>query len=67
MIRHVAIGFAMAAVFVGLLVYFNVMGLQSLLATEEKWFVALFVLWFGNGTVFGALQVAYAVMDQAEE
>lgn len=66
-LKHSMIGFAVAAVFVGLLVYLDVNGLYTMLAKEEMWLVAVLVLWFGIGSVFGALQVAYAVMDQAED
>ena len=65
--KHVLIGFAIAAVFVACLIYFDVSGLQSMLAKEPMWMVAVLVLWLGNGSVFGALQVAFAVMDQAED
>ena len=66
-LKHALIGFGLSAVFVACLVYFDVMNLQTMLAKEEMRFTALFVMWFGNGTVFGALQVAYAVMDKAED
>lgn len=65
--RHTLIGFALSAVFVAALLYFDVMNLQTLLFKDERWRMALFIMWFGNGTVFGALQVAYAIMDLADD
>lgn len=66
-VKHILIGFAIAALFVAMLIYFNVSGLRTLLAKEDLWPVAVLILWFGNGSVFGALQVAYAVMALAED
>jgi hypothetical protein len=65
-VKHILIGFGIAALFVAALIYFDISGLRGMLAKEEMWMVAVFVLWLGNGSVFGALQVAYAVMAQAE-
>lgn len=66
-IKHILIGFGLAAVFVGMLLGFDVMGLRGMIAREEYWPSALFNLCFGNATVFGAVQVAYAVMSMAED
>ena len=66
-ITHILIGFAVAAVFVAVLLYFDVMGIWTMLKQEERWPTALFLLWFGNATVFGAVQLAYAVMTLKED
>lgn len=65
--KHVLIGFAVAGLFTVALIYFDVNGLRGRLMAEEMWPVAVLIIWFGNGAVFGALQVAYAVMTQAED
>lgn len=67
MIKHTLIGFCVAALFVAMLLYFDVMGLRVMIMKEDLWWVAILILWFGNATVFGAVQVAYAVMNLAED
>lgn len=66
-IRHVLIGFAIAAVFVGMLLWFNVANLTNLIFTSDIWAVALFMLWFFNGIVFAGVQFGIAVMAMAEK
>ena len=66
-VKHILIGFAIAAIFVAMLLYLDINGLQTMIIKDEMWYLALFLLWFGNATVFGALQVAYAVMTMAED
>lgn len=65
-IRHVAIGFALSAVFVGLLMWFDIGRLASLIAGTRGGWMALFLLWFFNGLVFAGVQFAIAVMRMAE-
>lgn len=66
-IRNVLLGFAIAAVFVGLLLWFNVMNLWSLVTGSESGLLAVFILWFMNGIVFAGVQFAWAVMSMAEK
>lgn len=66
-IRNVLIGFGVAAAFVGLLLWLDVMGLRGLIARSEAGMLALFVLWFMNGIVFAGVQFAWAVMSLAEK
>ena len=66
-IKHILIGFAVAGLFTAALIYFDFSGLRGMLMKEEMWLVAVLILWFANGSVFGALQVAYAVMAKAED
>ena len=65
-IRHVLIGFAIAAAFVAMLLWFNVMNLWHLISTSDVGLIALFVLWFSHGVVFAGVQFALAVMFMAE-
>ncbi len=64
-LAHCAIGFALSAVFVAMLLFFDVAGLGHLIATSDVGLLALFLLWFFNGTVFGSVQFAIVVMGQA--
>ena len=66
-IRHVLIGFAASAVFVAALLWFNIANLTHLIFTSDVWAVALFMLWFFNGIVFGGVQTGIAVMAMAEK
>lgn len=65
-IRHVAIGFAIAAAFVAMLKWFNVMNLWHLISTSDVGLMALLVLWFAHGIVFAGVQFGWAVMELAE-
>lgn len=65
-IRQCLIGFAIAAVFVALLLGMDLGGLRGLiLATSGGW-IALFMLWFANGLVFAGVQFAITIMGMAE-
>jgi hypothetical protein len=65
-IRQCMIGFALAAVFVGLLLGFDVARLRSLiLATQGGW-IALFLLVAFNGFVFAGVQFAITIMRMGE-
>lgn len=61
-IVNVAIGFALAAVFVALLLWFNVAGLGRLVMASDIGLVAVGMLVFFNGIVFGGVQFAISVM-----
>jgi len=65
-IRHVAIGFAIAAAFVAMLLWLNVMNLWHLVSTSDVGILALVVLWFAHGIVFAGVQFGWAVMGLAE-
>lgn len=65
-ITNVAIGFALAVVFVALLVWTDVANLRHLvLDTDMGWIAALMMVVF-NGIVFAGAQFAIAVMRLAE-
>ena len=65
-LRHSLIGFGVAAVFVALLLWFNIANLASLIFASPSWALALFMLWFFNGIVFAGVQFGIAVMGMAE-
>ena len=65
-IRQCLIGFGLAVIFVGLLLYFDIARLRSLiLATQGGW-MALGLLVFFNGVVFAGVQFAITIMRMAE-
>ncbi|MEK0162861.1 hypothetical protein VWX35_00750 [Phaeobacter sp. A36a-5a] len=66
-IRNVVIGFAIAAAFVGLLLWFNVRNLWHLVSTSDSGVLAVAILWFMNGIVFAGVQFGYAVMSLAQK
>lgn len=61
-ITHVAIGFGIAAAFVGMLLYFNVANLWHLVSTSDKGLLAVVILWISNGVIFAGVQFGIAVM-----
>ena len=65
-IRQVMIGFAIAALFVAMLLGLNVMELRSLIFGSDSGLLALFLLWFMNGIVFAGVQFAWAIMAMAD-
>lgn len=66
-IKSCAIGFVLSAVFVGLLLGFDVMGLGGLVMRSDAGLVAVLVLWVLNGIVFGSVQFGIAIMGMAED
>ncbi|GGH29957.1 hypothetical protein SAMN05444007_105263 [Cribrihabitans marinus] len=66
-ITHVLIGFGVAALFIGGLLWLNVGNLWHLISTSDIGLMAVFVLWFANGIVFAGVQFALAVMGMAEK
>ncbi|TNY30739.1 hypothetical protein [Pelagovum pacificum] len=65
-LRSVAIGFAAAAVFVALLLGFDVGRLGQLVARDPAGMLAVLMLWIFNGIVFSGVQFGIAVMAVAE-
>jgi hypothetical protein len=55
-IRHVLIGFAIAAAFVAMLLWFNVMNMWHLVSTSGVGLLAVTVLWFAHGKRQGVMQ-----------
>lgn len=66
-IRNVIIGFAIAAAFVAMLLWFNVMNIWYLVTHSDAGFLAVFLLWFMHGIVFAGVQFAWAVMSLADK
>lgn len=62
-IRHSVIGFALAAVFVSLLLYFNVANLWHLVTHTDVGILAVFLLWLFNGIVFAGVQFGISIMS----
>ncbi|WP_297768462.1 hypothetical protein [uncultured Roseovarius sp.] len=61
-ITNVAIGFGIAAAFVGMLLWFDVANLWHLVTHSDKGLLAVVILWVANGIVFAGVQFAIAVM-----
>ena len=61
-IRQCAIGFAISAVFVGMLLYFNVGTLWHLVTHSDVGALAVILLWVFNGIVFAGVQFGIAIM-----
>ncbi|WP_371228784.1 hypothetical protein [Roseovarius sp. 2305UL8-3] len=66
-IVNVAIGFALAAVFVGMLLWFNIANLWHLISTSDKGWLALLILWISNGIIFAGVQFGIAVMRMKDD
>lgn len=66
-LRHCAIGFALSAVFVGLILWYDVVGLGGLVTGSDIGILAVFLLWFFNGTIFGSVQFAVVIMFMADK
>ncbi|MDO5756271.1 MAG: hypothetical protein Q4P24_01975 [Rhodobacterales bacterium] len=66
-IKHVLIGYAIAAVFVVMLLYFDIAHLWHLVSTSDKGWLAVLVLWFANGVVFAGVQFGIAVMNMKDD
>lgn len=65
-IRSIAIGFALAAAFLGILLWQDVAGLRGLIFGSSMGLVAAAMLLVFNGVVFSGVQFAIAVMKLAE-
>src|SRR6056297_2201102 len=61
-IVNVAIGFALAGAFVGMLMWFNIANLWHLVSTSDKGWLAVLILWISNGIIFAGVQFGIAVM-----
>ncbi|MFA3917684.1 hypothetical protein [Ruegeria hyattellae] len=66
-ITQVLIGFGIAAIFVGLLLWLDVANLWTLIQRSDVAVLAIGILWFMNGIVFAGVQFAWAVMSLAEK
>ncbi|MBR9651596.1 hypothetical protein [Thalassovita aquimarina] len=66
-IVNVLIGYAIAAAFVAMLLYFDIANLWHLVTHSSSGLLAVFVLWFANGIVFAGVQFAIAVMRMKDD
>lgn len=66
-ITQAAIGFALSAVFVVMLLWFDIANLWHLVTHSDMGFLAVVVLWVLNGIVFGSVQFAIAVMRMKDD
>lgn len=65
-IMHCIIGFAVAAAFTGLILWFNVANLWHLVSTSDIGMMAVVVFWVLNGIVFAGVQNGIAIMMMSE-
>jgi hypothetical protein len=66
-IKSCAIGFAASAVFVALLLGFDVVGLRGLVAGSSMGIVAVLMMWVFNGIVFAGVQFGISIMSMADD
>ena len=66
-IRHCAIGFAVSAIFVGMLFAFDVANLWTLVSRSDVGLLATVMLFVGNGIVFAGVQFGISVMRMADD
>ncbi len=66
-ITQAAIGFALSAVFVAMLLWFDIANLWHLVTHSDIGLLAVVVLWVLNGIVFGGVQFAIAVMRMKDD
>lgn len=66
-IKSCLIGFGAAAVFVGMLLAFDVVGLWRLVTGSNAGLLAGFVMWVLNGIVFAGVQFGIAIMGMADD
>lgn len=65
-ITNVAIGFGLGAVFVAMLVWFNIAGLGHLVLGSSMGWLAGVMLWVSNSIIFAGAQFGIAVMRMAD-
>lgn len=66
-IKSCLIGFGLSAVFVALLLGFDVMGLGGLILRSDVGLLAVFLMWMFNGIVFAGVQFGIAIMGMADD
>lgn len=57
----------LAALFVGLLLWYNIANLWHLVSTSDKGLLAVVVLWVANGVIFAGVQFGIAVMRMKDD
>jgi hypothetical protein len=66
-IRQVVIGFAISAVVLAGILWFDIAGLGRLILNSDVGLMAAFLLWVFNGIVFAGVQFALAIMGMADD
>lgn len=66
-IKHTIIGFILSAVFVSMLLWFNVANLWHLVSGSSAGILAGFMMFMFNGIVFSGVQFGIAIMRMAED
>ena len=66
-IKSCAIGFGASAVFVSLLLAFDVVGLRGLVTGSSMGIVAVLMMWIFNGIVFAGVQFGISIMSMADD
>lgn len=66
-IVNVLIGFALSAVFTGLLLWLDVAGLWHLATAVKGGWIGVLMLFVSNGIVFAGVQFAIRIMSMAED
>lgn len=66
-ISQVLVGFLLSAVFVGLLMWFNIMNLWHLVVHSPDGLLAVFLLWLFNGIVFAGVQFSIRIMRMKDD
>lgn len=66
-ITNVAIGFALSAVFLGMLIGFNLGNLRHLILETDMGYVAAAMIFMANGIIFAGVQFGIAVMRLAQD
>ncbi|WP_065335202.1 hypothetical protein [Tritonibacter mobilis] len=65
-IRSALWGLVLAAIFVGILLWFNIANLGALVFGSDAGVVAVLALWISNAVVFGGVQFGFKIMAMAE-
>ena len=61
------LGFVISGAFIILLLWLNVSGLRDMVMMSDDGLFGLGLIWFMNGLLFGAVQIAYVVMTAGED
>lgn len=62
-----AVGFALSAMFVTAIWLLDIAEIHTHAQNSDDAFLILFILWFFNGLLFGAVQIGYAVWQIGRE
>ena len=66
-IVNVIIGFGLSAIFVGMLLHFNVANLWHLVSGSDKGWIAVLMLFVFHGTIFAGVQFAWVIMRMGQD